>query len=300
MPRLKRKLPSYRLHKVSGHAVVALNGRDVYLGCYGSDESKAEYDRLIAEWLANQRLYVDPGPVGAETEIERRDLQLNELFLAYWDFATGYYVKDGKPSGELEPIRQAMKPLTRLYGDRPVSQFGPRALETVRQAMIDQGLSRKLINARVNRIRRMFRWGVSKELVPATTLHALQALAPLKKGRCQAPEAPSIKPVPEAHVEPVLDHVSPQVATMIRLQMLTGMRPGEVVIMRGCDLDTTGKLWIYTPASHKTEHHDKHRVIFLGPKAQEVLQGWLRPDLKAYLFSPVEAEEHRRHPARPG
>lgn len=32
MPRLTKKLPSYRLHKASGHAIVTLAGRDHYLG----------------------------------------------------------------------------------------------------------------------------------------------------------------------------------------------------------------------------------------------------------------------------
>ena len=40
MPPLKGKVPSYCLHKRSGRAVVRLNGKDHYLGEYGSPESK--------------------------------------------------------------------------------------------------------------------------------------------------------------------------------------------------------------------------------------------------------------------
>lgn len=47
--------PKYRQHKPSGQAVVTLCGHDHYLGKWQSTESKAEYDRLIAEWLANGR-----------------------------------------------------------------------------------------------------------------------------------------------------------------------------------------------------------------------------------------------------
>ncbi len=32
MPRLTHKLPSYRLHRASGQAVITLTGRDYYLG----------------------------------------------------------------------------------------------------------------------------------------------------------------------------------------------------------------------------------------------------------------------------
>jgi hypothetical protein len=49
------RTPSYRLHKPSGQAVVTLKGRDFYLGRHGSPESRAEYDRLVGEWLANGR-----------------------------------------------------------------------------------------------------------------------------------------------------------------------------------------------------------------------------------------------------
>ena len=49
------RTPSYREHKPSGQAVVTLGGRDVYLGKHGTPESRAEYDRVIAEWLANGR-----------------------------------------------------------------------------------------------------------------------------------------------------------------------------------------------------------------------------------------------------
>ena len=44
-------------------------------------------------------------------------------------------------------------------------------------------------------------------------------------------------------------YVSRQVWAIVQLQCLTGMRPGEVLTIRSCDLDTTGKLWLYRPAS---------------------------------------------------
>jgi hypothetical protein len=50
-------IPTYRLHKQSGQAVVTLpdglGGRhDVLLGKYDTPESGAEYARVIAEWQA--------------------------------------------------------------------------------------------------------------------------------------------------------------------------------------------------------------------------------------------------------
>ena len=95
-------------------------------------------------------------------------------------------------------------------------------------------------------------------------------------------------------MQAVLPHVSRQVAAMIQLQWLTGMRPGEVVQMRGGDLDRSGRVWIYRPGQHKVEHHELEREIAIGPKAREVLGPFLKLDRRAGLFSPREAEDERK------
>ena len=71
---------------------------------------------------------------------------------------------------------------------------------------------------------------------------------------------------------------------MIELQLLTGMRPGEVTIMRGCDIDMTGTVWTYRPERHKTQRFGHARVIDFGPRAQEVVKPFLGADVWAYLF----------------
>ena len=76
---------------------------------------------------------------------------------------------------------------------------------------------------------------------------------------------------------------------MINVQLVTGMRPGEVVLMRTCDIDISGKIWEYRPPSHKTEHHVIERVVFLGPKAQAIVRPLLGSELAGYLFRPKDA-----------
>jgi integrase len=175
-----------------------------------------------------------------------------------------------------------------------VKDFGPRSLKAVRERMIEQGLCRRVINSRVNRIRRMFKWGVENEFLHSSVLHALQAVAALKRYRSAARESEGVKPVADWMVDAVVKVVPAPVQAMIELQALTGMRSGEVTIMRACDLETSGRIWAYRPATHKTEHHDVERVIYLGPRAQEVVKPFLRRDTNAYLFSPAEAEAERR------
>jgi integrase len=160
--------------------------------------------------------------------------------------------------------------------------------------MIEAGLCLTTINAHVGRIKRMFRWAASNELVPAVVFHGLQTVEGLRRGRSDAREPREVKPVPDDRVDAVLAHVPPVVAAMIQLQRLTGMRSGELTIMRGSDLDTTGRVWTYTPATHKTEHHGHERPIYLGPRAQEIIGPYFKADFSAYLFSPVESETERR------
>ena len=72
------------------------------------------------------------------------------------------------------------------------------------------------------------------------------------------------------------------------------MRPGEVCIVRACDIETDGDVWEYRPHEHKTEHHDIERVVDLGEQAQAIIREFLKPDTEAYLFSPADAEADRR------
>ena len=96
----------------------------------------------------------------------------------------------------------------------------------------------------------------------------------------------------------VLPLVARQVAAMVELQWLTGMRPGEVVQMRMADIDRGGRVWLYRPLRHKLEHQGAERVIPLGPKAQEVLAPFLRLERSTPCFSPKDVMKERRQAER--
>lgn len=176
----------------------------------------------------------------------------------------------------------------------PAAKFGPRALRIVRQKMIEAGLCRRNINCRIGRIKRVFRWAASEELIPGEVYHALLSVEGLRRGRCEAKESQPVRPVPDAHVEAIKSFVSRQVWAMIELQRLTGARPGEIAILRPIDVDMTGKIWVFTPSRHKTALHGHERRIYIGPRAQEVLRLFLHRRVDAYCFSPAEADAERR------
>ncbi|WP_202921167.1 tyrosine-type recombinase/integrase [Anatilimnocola aggregata] len=220
-------------------------------------------------------------------------MSINELLLRYIEFAERYYVKDGKPTKELVCMKEAMRPLRTLFGELSAQEFGPLKLKAVRQHMIDAGLSRGVINQRVNRIKRILKWGVSEELLPAAVHEGVRTVAGLRFGRSAARETEPVGPVADQWVDAVVLHVAPQVATMIELQRFTGMRPGEVVKMRPCDIDRTNDVWLYEPYDHKNRWRGHRRRIPLGPKAQTLIQPFLNRPGDDFLFSPQEAEGHR-------
>ncbi len=105
---------------------------------------------------------------------------MTELIAAFWRFAERHYVKRGVATAEQDCIRSALRPVRRLYGHTPAMTFGPIALKTVRQALIDSGMCRSTINKHIGRIRRMFRWAAAEELLPVTVYQALATLPGLQ------------------------------------------------------------------------------------------------------------------------
>ena len=136
MPRKRSaKPPSYRLHRQSGQAVVTLTElvgkrRDVLLGPHGSPESREVYSRVLLQWEAGGRRSNAPGVKPSS------DLTVNELALAYWRYAEGYYVKNGETTSQLDRIKRALRVTTELYGHTTAADFGPLALKTVREQML--------------------------------------------------------------------------------------------------------------------------------------------------------------------
>ncbi|MBL6704769.1 MAG: site-specific integrase [Planctomycetaceae bacterium] len=292
MPRKKK--PGYWHHKPSGQAYVRLDGKDHYLGEYNSPESRDRYDEIVREWTVNQ-------------SADGVTLTVDELALRYLQYARQHYRKNGEETSEVSSIMAALRVVVRAAGRDRARDFGPLKLQAVRTDMIAAGWKRKSINIHIGRIRRMFQWAASQELLPVQTLNALQTVAGLREGRTEAAESIPVQPVSEAAVDAVRPHVSRQVWAMIQLQLVTGMRPGEVTAMRGCDLTMCGPLWEYSPESHKTQHHGRKRIIVLGPQAQAIIRQFLKTDMTAFLFSPAEARaefdaqrlEKRRSPLTP-
>lgn len=312
MVRKRSTPPKYRLHKPCGQALVGIHGTRYYLGRHGTPqtapESWAKHTRLLDEvWRPAAGSVEALRSDAADRSLDDDPLTVTELVVAYWEFAEVYYRRsDGSATCELANIQKAVRPLTEMYGDTAAIAFGPRKLETVRQSMIEgrpprpgekhgrRPWSWKSINRQIRRIKRIFKWAVSKEMLPASVYQAIETVEGLRFGRSMARETPPVKPVPLQFVEAVLPFLRPPLRALVRLQLLTGARPGELLTMRGRDIDMSGKVWLYRPAQHKTMHHGHDRKIRLGPRGQDVIGPFLKLELDAPLFSPREAVEQLR------
>lgn len=309
MPRPKSIKPSHCHHRPTSRGYVRIDGKMLYTGTWGTQAAKDEYDRLIGEWIANGRKM----PQDASNAVDgvNTGVSVNQVLAAFLLYARDYYKRpDGSPGTEYRNIIDAMHYVRKLYGKIPAANFGPKALKVVRQAMIDGepagidgqggrlGWCRTHVNRQIARIKIIFKWAVAQEMISPIIYQGLQAVPGLRVGKSEARESKPVKPANEGSVHAILPYVSDQVGAMIRLQLLTGARAGELCIMRSCDIDRSGKVWIYRPEHHKTQHHGHGREIMIGPKAQEVLAPFLKPNLQAFCFSPADAEQARHEEQR--
>ena len=251
---------------------------------------RREYARILTELAAGNGVVTTPIPAPSSlASSATTSVFVSELILAYRRHAAEYYVKDGAQDvrsrhhqdGDCDVVGE-------MYGHSPVGEFGPLALTACQQKFIDQKLARSSVNKLVSRIRLMFRWGVAHQLVPESVHRALECVEGLRKGRTKAAETRKIRPVPDQIVSKASPFMPRPVAAMVQIQSFTGCRPGEIVIIRGCDLNMAGKIWEFRPAKFKTEHHEDatERVIYIGPKAQRVLKPWLRSRLERVPVQP--------------
>lgn len=296
MPRPKSTHPAYCLHKQSGRAYSTIDSRQRFFpGPYDSRESRAAYDALVSQWLGNGRRLPAESITG---------VTVSTVALAFWEHAQTFYLHpDGTPTGEAGNYRPALRAL-RIYGATAAGSFGPKTLRALRTVMLlpqDEsdpktgkiirrpGWSRTYANRQVERIKAVFRWAASEELIPASVPAALAALDGIRAGRDGARETLPVEPIADETVAATLPFMPPPVAALVKLQRLTGARGGELFKLRGCDIDMSGAVWKCRPVRHKTAHKGHVRTIRFGPQAREILAPFITTDVSAYLFRPVDA-----------
>jgi integrase len=287
MPTIKHQLPKYCKVKVKKkqYAAVHLNGKTVYLGAYGSPESKAAYTRIVAGIKAGTAPY---------SPSDKESVSIKALVLSFLDHVQGTIADQN-----YEHHRAAVKELLACCdSDMPAGSFTPSCLKHFRQALINsQRFCRNMVNEYTRRIVFMFMWGIEEELVEANTAAALKAVKQLPEGYPGTYDNPEREDVPDFVIMATLPFMPPTIQAMVKLQRLTGMRPCEVFNMRVGQIDKSSdpELWLYRLPTHKTQKKTKRKkVIPLSKIEQELIAPYLEnknPD--AAVFSPRTAIAER-------
>ncbi|HVS71998.1 MAG TPA: site-specific integrase [Phycisphaerae bacterium] len=282
MPKLSHHVPKLSRH-LRGNAFVKIAGQQIWLGKYGQPQTQEKYDRLVGQWLANGRQLPSPGT--APTTVA-------EVVAAYWTWAQQRYTP-----AEAATIKAALRVVCKSYASLAAHDYGPNCLRASRAEMVRIGWSRRQINRQISRVRGLFRWAASHEMVHESVYNQLATVESLKRG--EAVERPRIKPVPRSMIRSLRPYLSRPIRALMDLQLLTGARAGELVHLRLGDLLRSGPVWTWQPEDHKTAHFEKSKIILFGPRAQKILHGFLAGKKEEdFLFSPHEAIAERHEKAK--
>ena len=277
---ISRPCPRLRKHRVTGQAMCAWSDHGKrqyrYFGPWGSAEADTAYRRFQVEWIASQSsplADLEPGEVVTVAAVGIR-------WLAHCEVT---YVKRGKVTSEVNLNRAAWRVVGQLYGDIPAREFTPKKLKSVQIAMVAKDWSRDYVNAQITRIQRAFAWAVGDELIEPNIAEALQYVDGLAAGRTKASEREPKTPIPVEHIEAIREHLHEDDSrrmtlwAMVGFQRLAGLRPGEVCSIRPEDIDKKhGDLWRFESVEfNKMLHRETRRVLWIGPRAQEVIAPFL-------------------------
>jgi len=299
MRKLKYRCQQNRAGGQKTGFVEYLGRRHYFPGSHGSPESL----RAFADFQDAVYAKAPPPSIARGTAI-----RVDQAVLLFLEFADQRYRdEEGRRTQNFGHFRSLFRVLIPAAGSMLLRDFGPKAIKALRLKMLEAtktvrtkegpkvvpaNWTRPFVNAQVGRVRRWLKWCVAEELCPPSVLQAAQTIEPLREGETSAPEGRVVEAVEQTVVEGVLPFLSPTVAAMVRLQLLTGMRSGEVCIMRPCDIDRSEAgdgVWLYRPTKWKGQKKTKTcKIVQLGPQAQAVIEPFLARESEAYLFSPAE------------
>ena len=189
MPPQKTHVPKLCRH-ATGQAFVKVNGQQRYLGVHGDPATQERYDRFVAEWLQNgRRLPAAPEPPQGPATV-------SVILAAYLRSIQGRYSRS-----EYHTIGAVAKILRRLFGSTNAEDFGPNNLRTCRAEMVRMEWSRSHINKQISRLRSIFRWAVSHELIREDSQRSLGSTtltsSPSPRRTRIAPSSPGHSPAPD-------------------------------------------------------------------------------------------------------
>lgn len=197
---------------------------------------------------------------------------VEDLCQGYCRHALVYYRdRKGEQTGEAVNVTWGLRFYRREIGRKRIDDVTHAELVEVRRKMVEEGSARTSVNKRIGIWNRMMGWALDEGLIGAALKAELSQVSPLKAFRSQARDTEPIKAAEHHAVKAAIAMLPPNLADMVRVQELSGMRPGEVCKMRWEDVERKRGVWLYRPESHKNAYRGLPRVVVLGPMAQRAL-----------------------------
>ncbi|QEL18336.1 hypothetical protein [Limnoglobus roseus] len=303
MGRKKAVVP--QLREFQGYATCWVNGKREYFGRFGSAESEEKFRSFVAQYAVNP----------ASTPKDAGGILAHLI---------GGYLKSPDAPPSLEKKRQIAFLINHLgpVALKQVDHVSPQELKGLfkrkaeeqrpvkggGEGEVEPKYSQTTLRTCFANLKRVYAWAIECKKISgdaATPILAIKNL-PISSARREK----DVEPVPREHVEATLKFLTPTVAAMVNLQLLTWMRPSDLFNMTGAevhrgglvkiggiarDLDREG-VWVYVRKVHKTARFGHVRVIVLGKEERMIVEPRLtRPD-NVPLFQPFESftESYRR------
>lgn len=241
------------------------------LGSGNLDEAKQTWASIQAEEASQKALRaLVKGTVG-----ELLDGYLEHAKVKYFDQHTQ------KLTSSFMRLRTLVDRLEK-YRTLQTHEFTTEILWSLLGQWDTQGLHRKTVNGWLSLTKQIFRWGLMRGLVSVGTYTAISTVHPLEFKEGHSLESEPVEPVSDEIINATLPHLPTVVADAIRLQRITGARPGEILQLRPCDFQKGHvqdgvEYWVVDYAKTKDGHKNRNkkgcaRYIAFGPEAQAILK----------------------------
>ena len=264
-------------------------GKRIYHGTWRTPEADENYKRFLDRLRKNPDDPLQDAGASVGSTAATSSTLVSELCDAFLKHA-----KKTKGAGDYRNYITACTALMQ-YSALTTEEFDSYLLLQIQDGFVKAGYARDYCNKLVNFIISIFRWGEPRRLVPKGKRGELRAVEPLRYGQAQR-ESKEREDIAREIVERTLPFLLPVYRAIIRILLLTGARPSEILRLKVGDIDRSNpKIWVYRPVQHKTARKKKHRTLVFGAKEQAILLPYMdKKDQNSAVFAPADAIAERK------
>lgn len=279
------------------------------------DRSEADVRAIFAKWIElyqqqPEKILSFKNPYEAVERVLSRskNITLGKFLTIYkkWIQSDLRPDRNGKENPDIRKVNRACQFLA-PYDNWPIGDFGADELKNVQKALLahkyesgntQKKYTRRGINDTIKWVRKIWEWGVGRQIVTVEQFQSLKEVKLLRIGQAHTIDKPKRLKVTEEEFNKVIKSVTSVLGDMLKLIWHTGMRPYEVCEMRPHDiLIDDPDCWLYIPGrditpvgNHKMAHLGRVKVIPLTKKSQNILKARINDfDSKEYIFQPANA-----------